>query len=233
MLNIDGLQFNYPDNSFKLKVDHLEFKKGEVTALVGGNGSGKTTLFRLLAGVYEPLFPCFSYDAVKISHHRKLNCNIVLHNAHAGINSRLTVLQNAQLIARLYCSNSSVSHIKKLALSLNIEDLLYKKSNMLSAGQSRKALLLRTMASDPDIVLLDEPTTGLDIVGIEVMLCWIKSLSDAGKIVIVSTHHLYELGILRPKVVGLRGGSIVCQLSSIDDMSSPDKAREIIHSIIG
>jgi ABC-type multidrug transport system ATPase subunit len=235
MLQITNLKFQYPKSDFSLQIDDLSFKKGEITALVGGNGCGKTTLFRLLSGVYDPEEPCFSYNnGVIKSELSDLNCTIVMHNAFGGISPRLTVLQNAQFVARLYGSDSSVANITALAESIGFVEYLHKKPPTLSAGQSRKALLLRTLASDPDIILLDEPTTALDVVGIELTLDWMKKLSEEhGKTVIVSTHNLYELAMLRPNIIGLRDGRVVNDISSSEDISSPEKARDLIHTIIG
>jgi|TARA_B110000211_G_scaffold172706_1_gene195012 ABC-type multidrug transport system ATPase subunit len=233
MLNIKNLRFSYPNSAFTLTINDLTFKPGEISALIGGNGCGKTTLFRLLSGVYQPEVPCFSFNGVPKTAHSKLDCNIVMHNSYGGISPRLTVLQNAQFVARLYGCNSSKQHITQLAKSIDISEYLEAKSDQLSAGQSQKAMLLRTLASSPDIVLLDEPTTALDVIGIETTLLWINALSKAGKTVIVSTHHLYELGMMQPHVIGLRDGKIVCDITNKEDISSPKKARELIHSIIG
>ena len=233
MLGIKNLRFSYPNSTFTLEIDDLCFKQGEVSAIIGGNGCGKTTLFRLLACVFEPETPCFNYNGVSSVSLNELGCNIVMHNAYGGINPRLTVLQNAQFTARLFGTNASKRHITELAESIGIGDHLEAKSNQISAGQNQKALLLRTLASNPDIVLLDQPTTGLDVVGIETTLLWIKALSEAGKIVIISTHNLYELGMMQPNVIGLRDGKVVCNITSKEDINSPEKAKELIHSIIG
>ena len=233
MLNIQNLHFKYPNSDFSLNIDNLTLNTGEITALIGGNGCGKTTLFRLLAGVYEPLSPCFSYQGKQANDLTKLNCRIVVHNAYGGISPRLTVMQNAQFIARLYGSDSSEAAIRSLADTIGISDNLNKKATLLSAGQARKALLLRSLASNPDILLFDEPTTALDVVGIEAMLNWIKSLSEMGKTVVVSTHNLYELGMLKPNIVGLRDGRVVCNHDSKEDISTPNKARELVRTIIG
>lgn len=233
MLRINKLRFSYPSSNFTLDIDDLEFTPGEITAIIGGNGCGKTTLFRLMSGVYLPDSPCFSFNGVNTRKSSDMGCSIVMHNAYGGISPRLTVLQNAQFIARLYGADASVQRIKELASSINCAEYLSEKSNSLSAGQSQKALLLRTLASNPDIVLLDEPTTALDVVGIETTLKWIKSLADIGKTVVVSTHHLYELGMMQPNVVGMKNGKIVCDLKNKNNITSPVQARDLIHSIIG
>lgn len=231
MLTIKKLNFEYPKSEFRLNIENLSFEPGEITAVVGGNGSGKTTLFRVLSGVYEPVNPCFYYRGEAVDSYNKMSCNVVMHNASAGLNAKLTVLQNAQLIARLYNGESKES-ILAIAEELGIIDLLPRYAHSLSAGQKQKSLLLRTLSATPEIIILDEPTTALDVLAIEKTLEWMLLLKEMGKTVIVSTHHLYELAVLKPNIIGLNAGRVVYNEVGENAMRTPGDAKSIIHSII-
>jgi len=232
MLEINNLSFTFPGKKFSLTVPKLNLLKGEVIGLVGGNGSGKTTLFKLLAGIYSPESGEFNYQGKTYKSLLQTPLNIVMHNAYGALNPMLTVLQEARLVSTLYGVCDIDETILNFANMLECEDLLSKRQHELSAGQNQRAMLLRTLASSPDVVLLDEPTTGLDVCAIESILQWIDLLKQNGKTVIISSHHPYELAILKPRIIGMKQGQIKIDTSFEEKLNSPEQIRNMITSLI-
>lgn len=232
MLQIKDLVFSFPDKEFQLTIPELTVEQGELIGLVGGNGSGKTTLFKLLSGLYCASKGEFIYQGQPYNSILETSLTIVMHNAYGSLNPMLTVFQEVMLVASLYGIANKEDTIRDYSQQLGCEQLLHKYPRELSAGQKQKGMLLRTLSSSPDVVLLDEPTTGLDVCAIENVISWIELLKKQNKTVIVSSHHPYELTSLKPRLIGLKRGEIKINQSFTDEMDSPNKIREMITTLI-
>ncbi|GAA5141213.1 ABC transporter ATP-binding protein [Thalassotalea piscium] len=232
MIEVKNIAFKYPKSDFKLVVKDLTIERGKVIALVGGNGCGKTTLLRLMCGIYQSDDTQVIYQNKQYKSLIELPLRLVMHNAYAGLNPSLTILQQTKLVAKLYGEKHPVEKIRSVAEQLNVTELLHKKPHELSAGQKQRSMLLRTLSVDPDVILLDEPTTGLDIKAIEQIMGWIDFLKSKGKTIIISTHHPYELSILSPRIIGLHNGNVVTDKQSNKAIQGPDWYRDTINKII-
>lgn len=206
MFEINHLKYQYPNSDFTLQLSNLDFKKPEVVAFIGSNGCGKSTFYRVLSGVLTAKEFQVTYNGQQYNSLIDTPLKIGAHNAFADLQNALTVRQNIEFIASINGLAPTNSLIHEKASLVGVERLLSRYPKELSAGQQHRVKLARTLVHDPDIILLDEPTTASDIKNIEIILTLIQELQAQGKFVFISTHHLYELALLKPRLVGIKNG---------------------------
>ncbi len=180
-----------------LAVDRLSFaiRPAEVYGLLGPNGAGKTTSIRMIVGLLRP-------DAgyAEVDGYRTLNApeavksRIGLVVSSEGVYPWLTVREMLMFFADLYGVPPARAklHLERLAELLQLHALLDRRCISLSTGQKQRVTLARALMHDPPVMLLDEPTRGLDVVGTHVVFDYIGHLRGQGKAVIVCTHRLDE-----------------------------------------
>ncbi|QDU81479.1 putative ABC transporter ATP-binding protein YbhF [Polystyrenella longa] len=189
--------FTRPGESDLVAVNKLSFEvaAGEVYGLLGPNGAGKTTTLRMVLGLLKPT----SGDACVEGHSattdpEEVKRQIGLVSASAGLYQWLTPREMLYFFADLYSVPQEQIEVKLQSLAdlLDLRRFLDQRSSTLSTGQKQRVNLARALIHDPPVMLLDEPTRGLDIVGTKVIFDYVGHLRDMGKTVIVCTHRLDE-----------------------------------------
>lgn len=180
-----------------LAVDHLSFRveAGEVYGLLGPNGAGKTTTLRMILGLLQPTSGDAIIDGFRVSSAPdEVKRRIGLVSATAGLYQWLTPREVMAFFADLYGVPATLAaeRLLRLAEMLKIHDYLDRRCATLSTGQKQRVNLARALIHDPPIMLLDEPTVGLDVVGSQVVFKYIEQLREQGRSVIVCTHGLDE-----------------------------------------
>ena len=206
MFKINLLKYQYPNSDFTLELSNLDFRKPEIVAFIGSNGCGKSTFYRVLSGVLTAKEFQVTHNGNQYNSLIDTPLKIGSHNAFSDLQSALTVRQNLEFIASINGIAPTKQLIHDKAGLIGVESLLNRYPSELSAGQQHRVKLARTLVHDPDIILLDEPTTASDIKNIEIILALIQELQAQGKYVFISTHHLYELALLKPRLVGIKNG---------------------------
>ncbi|TVP97050.1 MAG: ATP-binding cassette domain-containing protein [Planctomycetaceae bacterium] len=178
-------------------VDRLSFivAPGEVYGLMGPNGAGKTTTLRMILGLLEPDSGYAEVDSMRTSEDpTAVKAKLGFVSANDGVYSWLTVREMLLFFADLYRVDPDVAaqRLAELAELLDIRDLLDRRAGGLSTGQRQRVTLVRGLIHDPPVMLLDEPTRGLDVVGSQIVFEYIARLRDLGKSVLVCTHGLDE-----------------------------------------
>lgn len=178
-------------------VDHVSFEvsSGEVFGLLGPNGAGKTTTLRMMLGLLGPTSGDASIDGCSVAEdpdHVKRRVGFV--SASVGVYQWLTPREMLSFVADLYDVPPAICRERtdKLAELLNFESFIDRRCGVLSTGQKQRINLARALIHDPPVMLLDEPTRGLDIVGSQVIFEYIQHLRAAGKAVVICTHRLDE-----------------------------------------
>lgn len=171
----------------------LDIQPGQWLALLGPNGSGKSTLMRMLTGLDHPgegrIDVLGADPTTRRSAHR---IGVVFQKP--SLDPLLTIRENLQTQAALFNLPGARSRATSAATRLDIHDRLDDRVNTLSGGLARRADLARALINDPDLLLLDEPTTGLDLAARQAFLDTITSLRrDAPSLtVVMTTHHMDE-----------------------------------------
>ena len=185
-------------------VDNLNLiiEKGELFALLGMNGAGKTTTIKMLSCLIQPT----DGDAVLLGDSIKKNPNAVKQKANVSpqetaVAPNLTVLENLELIAGIYGQNAedSKKSAKEMSLRFGLDGVLSKKAKTLSGGMQRRLSIAMALISNPQILFLDEPTVGLDVLARHELWASIKQLKKQVTI-ILTTHYLEEVEALSDRI---------------------------------
>lgn len=186
----------------------LEIYSGEIVGLVGSNGAGKTTLLRLMAGVYKPTSGSVNLSNGQAVTSMRQELGVVPEST--GLYSRLTAWENIRYHSRMHGVPDSLSwaRTEKFAEHLDMKDSLSRHTKGFSRGMKQKTALLRALAHGPNILLLDEPTAGLDITSARTVRALVRQLRDEGGTVIYSTHQLAEAQQVCDRIVIIHNGEI-------------------------
>jgi len=189
----------------------IDIEKGAVIGLVGSNGAGKTTLLRLLCGLYRPNIGevVFIKDGIEKNIDKFREAVGVLPES-TGLYHRLTAWENIRYNSRLHGVSDSVSWDRTLRFSkaLSISDDLMRHTRGFSRGMRQKTALLRALAHGPEILLLDEPTAGLDVTSARLVRKLVLQLKEEGGTVIYSTHNLSEAEKVCDRIIILHNGQL-------------------------
>ncbi len=178
-------------------VDKLSFavREGEVYGLLGPNGAGKTTTLRMILGLISPDGGYAEVNGARTDvDPNAVKANLGFVSSNDGVYSWLTVREMLLFFADLYATEPSVAEerLEQLADLLDIRKLLDRRAGALSTGQRQRVTLVRGLIHDPPVMLLDEPTRGLDVVGCQAIFHYIEHLRTLGKAVVICTHGLDE-----------------------------------------
>ncbi len=196
-----------------LKRVNLEISRGEVFGLLGPNGAGKTTLIRILVGLLTPTEGrawVLGHDVVKDIDN--IRPRVALLPQEAGIYERLTARENLVYYGGLY--GIPEEELQERADSLldlvGLREKEHYQVRGFSGGMKRKVLVARALIIEPEIVFMDEPTTGIDTIGARLVRNMLKKLSADNQLtVILTTHDLHEVEELCNRVGILNNGNLV------------------------
>lgn len=238
MIEVDDLQKLYGDFPAVQSLS-FEVRPGEVLGLVGPNGAGKTTTIRSIAGIIIP-----TSGRILIDGHDLRQDPVAAKSALAFIPDEphlfeyLTVEEHLRFIGRLYRMGDVGPRIPGLLDELDLSDKRDALPGELSRGMKQKLAIACGLLHDPKVLLLDEPLTGLDPVGIRRMKTTIMSRAEAGAAVILSSHllHLVEEICTRVLVIQ-RGRMVACGtipeiIAGRPDLSSR-KLEDVFLALIG
>jgi sodium transport system ATP-binding protein len=209
-------RFPLPGGGEVVAVDNLSFSvlAGEVYGLLGPNGAGKTTTLRMLLGLLTPSGGQASiagYGSSVAPDEVKRRVGLV--SAGAGLYHALTVREMLLFFADLYAvpPAEARAELGRLSGLLGLADLLGRRCGTLSTGQRQRVTLARALIHRPPVMLLDEPTLGLDVLGRQVVNEYLELLRTEGKAVILTTHHLDEAERLCTRFGLLHKGRLVSE----------------------
>ena len=174
-------------------------RAGEVYGLLGPNGAGKTTTLRMILGLLTPTSGEAVVGGFRVTESpENVKRSIGLVSASAGLYPMLTPRETLRFFADLYDVPPALigERIDRLADLLDFRRFLDQRCSTLSTGQKQRITLARALVHDPPVMLLDEPTRGLDVVGTHVVFEYISRLRSEGRAVVVCTHRLEEAALV-------------------------------------
>jgi ABC-2 type transport system ATP-binding protein len=232
VIEVDGLQKLYGDLA---AVQGLSFRvgPGEVLGLVGPNGAGKTTTIRSLAGIVVP-----TSGRIRIAGHDLAVDPVAAKQVLAFIPDEphlfeyLTVREHLRFVGRLYRVPEVEGRIAQLLEELELEDKLDALPGELSRGIKQKQAIACGLLHQPSVLLLDEPLTGLDPVGIRRMKATIVRRAAAGAAVILSSHLLHLVEEICTRLLILHRGQAVA-VGTVDEIvaTRPDLAGRTLEDV--
>tara|TARA_Y100001980_G_C14515470_1_gene290803 strand:+ start:484 stop:1362 length:879 start_codon:yes stop_codon:yes gene_type:complete len=191
---LDSVSFSIPENS--------------VLGLLGPNGSGKSTLLRIVSGLIKEWEGdiLFENKSTKINSKYLLNkCGFLIENP--TFYEHLTAHQNLTILSRL--TDNNPSKINRVLSDVDLDDTANIKVSNFSYGMKQRLGIGQAILHDPDILFLDEPSNGLDPLGIKEMNKTISNLHSRGKTIIVSTHILQDVEELCSDIIILKDGQLI------------------------
>jgi lipooligosaccharide transport system ATP-binding protein len=199
----------------------LQVNSGRCVGLLGPNGAGKSTFIGCLYGVVQRTggeLRVFGMDPARDARHIKERIGVV--PQENALDEELTVIENMRLYARFVGHKNQIKRIEELLSHMSLEHKRDATIRTLSGGMKRRLTFVRALLSDPDLLILDEPTTGLDPAVRH--LLWEKVLSyrQSEKTVLVTTHYMHEAELLCDEVVILNKGVVVATGSPKDLIKS-------------
>jgi ABC-2 type transport system ATP-binding protein len=189
-------------------VDNVSFsiQKGCCFGLLGPNGAGKTTTIEIMEGIIQPSSGEVLYYGEKAS--SDIANHIGIQFQHTALQDFLTVKETLKLFSAFYQNTPPIDRLIDLC---DLSGFLDRDNRLLSGGQRQRLLLALALINDPDIVFLDEPTTGLDPQARRNFWQLIKNIKAENKTVILTTHYMDEAEQLCDEVVVMDQGKIIEQ----------------------
>ena len=232
--------FPNPDGTEKTAVNGISFRvePGEIYGLLGPNGAGKTTTLRMVSGLLRP-----SSGSVVINGHDVTNepetvrRHIGYLTANTGLYARLTPLEVLDYFATLYDipPDAARSRIRQLAEWLDMGEFIKLRCGALSTGQKQRTNIARALIADPKILVLDEPTLGLDVLSNRLILEFIRSQANAGKAILLSTHQLDEIDTMCRRMGLIHNGRLIAEgdLSDLKQRTGRLRLSEVFLHLVG
>ncbi len=222
MITVNELTKTY--NKIKV-LDGVSFTihEGSIVGIIGSNGAGKSTLISIIAGIIKPTKGSFTTGGAKIGY---VPQEITLF-------PNFTVKENLNFwdtISNKHGSKKRKENIKHIIAVAQLEDYLHKKVNQLSGGLKRRVNIAVSLLSNPEILIMDEPTVGMDVSSRTEMVSFIKGLASDGTTIIYVSHHPDEIERLCDHILCLNLGHLVFD-GTLEKLKS-HYPGETIHDII-
>lgn len=227
MINIRQLSFRYPSaDSDTLKAINLDIAKGEIFGLLGPNGAGKTTLISLLGGLLENSGKCISIDGVNLAQAVQAKPSLLGYIPQEyAFYPNMSAHENLDFFAGVQgLSGQNKEDRIKFALDFcQLDSVAQQRAETFSGGLKRRLNIAIGLLSDPDILLFDEPTVGIDPQSRAFILDQIKTLSELGKTIIYTSHYMEEVEKLCDKLAIIDNGKVLTQ-GALSDLKQSQRS---------
>ena len=188
---------------------HLQLEKGKIHGLIGPNGAGKTTLLSILSSTIP-------FDAGEVyigelslrKHLKKIRKLIGYVPQEVALYPSLTVIDNLTFWGKMSNIKDWKRRIEEIVRLLKLDNYLYTKVNRLSGGYSRRVNIAVALLHEPEVLIMDEPTVGMDLYSKQDLLPFLKNLTTFGKTIIYTSHDVDEILYLSDRVIMLEQGIV-------------------------
>lgn len=216
MIHIKNVSRSFQDKKRTIeavKDISVEIKQGDVVGLLGENGAGKTTLLRMMSTILQPSKGSISIDGIDIHKEpMKIKGKIgVLFGSETGLYDRLTARENLVYFAKLHglTKHEMRERVEYLAVRFGMKEYLDRRVGAFSKGMRQKVTIARTLIHNPEIILFDEPTTGLDITSANMFRELVHQLHKEKKTIIFSSHIMEEVEQLCQSIIMIHKGKLI------------------------
>jgi zinc transport system ATP-binding protein len=217
IIELRHASFGYADQAVVTGAT-LAIRPGEVVAVLGPNGSGKSTLVRGLLGLNDHLggdLELFGQPRESFSEHARLGYVPQRHTLSASVRATVAEIVAVGRLAHhrwwrpVLRSTQDTAIIDRALDVVGLNDRAHADVATLSGGQQRRVLIARALAADPDVLLMDEPTAGVDAANQQVLSTVLARLAERGTTMVIVTHELAALADIVTRIVVVQGGRIV------------------------
>lgn len=221
MIEVQGLSKSFGKLQ-AVKDVSFSARDGQITGLLGPNGAGKSTTLRMLYTLLKPDHGSAQIDGFDVRQHPlEVQKRIGVLADARGVYPRLTSRENIRYYGRLHGLEGELleKQINALLVMLDMQSIADRKTEGFSTGEKLKVAIARTLVHNPQNVLLDEPTNGLDVMSTRAMRQFVLRLREEGKCVLFTSHIMQEVAALCDHIVIISQGSVSAN-------GSPDDLRK-------
>ena len=200
----------------------FEVNEGEIVGILGPNGAGKTTLLRMVAGIMNPTSGDVQFDDMNYKKDEiKIKKSLAYLSGNTKIYNSISPYELLRMCAEFYevKKDEIDNRIQEISRILEMDKFLYSRIGNLSTGQTQRVNIARCLIHDPKYYILDEATSGLDIISSQIILDFMKSEKKKGKCVLYSTHYMEEAENICDRVIMINHGNIIKE-------GTPDEIRK-------
>lgn len=231
MLQVRGLHYRYPAATTQALVDFsLEARRGEILGLLGPNGAGKSTLVAHLAGLLQPAAGQIEVDGEALAElRRRAPGSIAIAPQDFAFYPMLSVAENLRCFAaasRLSGTEARQAIARTLAAT-RMEDFAGTRAEHLSGGLKRRLNLAIALLPTPELLVLDEPTVGVDPQSRAFLLDTVRALAASGMAVIYASHYMEEIEAIADRVVIVDHGRVLRQGSLTELLAQAQRQVEL------
>ncbi|VXC46585.1 ABC transporter ATP-binding protein [Sphingomonas sp. AX6] len=209
-IEIDGLSKTYAGGKQALSDVTFDVARGSIFGLLGPNGAGKSTLINILAGLVNKSAGRASIWGFDIdAHPRNAKASIGIVNQEILFDPFFTPAETLEIQAGLYGVPKAKRRTMELLGAMHLADKANAYSRTLSGGMKRRLMVAKAMVHSPPVLVLDEPTAGVDIELRQQLWAYVRSLNDQGVTVVLTTHYLEEAERLCDRVAIINHGRLI------------------------
>lgn len=219
MIDIQNIRFGYAKNKKIFDNFSLHIEKGMLYGLLGANGAGKTSLISLISGIHRPTSGSIIINDLNYKKHKKqILTQLAVVPQEYAFYPRLTILENLSFFSSLYQTDKqSIAEVIELT---GLEHYQNQRANTLSGGLKRRLNLAIGLLNRPKLLILDEPTVGIDPQSRMMILETIKHLNQQGMTIIYTSHYMEEIEKICSHVGILNNGKLLKQSSTKNLLSN-------------
>ncbi len=238
MIRFEGVTKTYPTQDTSVHNLNLLIEKGEFVTLVGHSGAGKTTLIRLLLTEEKPTAGTILFDGINV--HRLRASDVPHYRQRIGVVfqdykliERKTVYENVAFAMEMVGkSDSEINEDVPTALELvGLGSRTKHFPDELSGGERQRLAIARAIINQPDVLIADEPTDGLDPDNVHAVVQILKKINELGTTVILTTHNKDVVnGISKRRIIVMERGGIIHDTKTGDTTVSPTRTKVLAHT---
>ncbi|KQU53120.1 multidrug ABC transporter ATP-binding protein [Sphingomonas sp. Leaf339] len=209
-ISIQNLSKTYAGGKRALDGVSFDVPRGQIFGLLGPNGAGKSTLINILAGLVNKTDGAASIWGFDIDQHpRNAKVSIGIVNQEILFDPFFTPIETLEIQAGLYGVPKAQRRSMELLRAVHLEDKANAYARTLSGGMKRRLMVAKAMVHSPPVLVLDEPTAGVDIQLRQQLWEYVRSLNEAGVTVVLTTHYLEEAEQLCDRIAIINHGKVV------------------------
>ena len=216
----------------------FEANEGEIVGILGPNGAGKTTLLRMIAGIMNPTSGDVKFDDMDYQKDEiKIKKSLAYLSGNTKIYNSISPYELLRMCAEFYevKKDEIDNRIQEISKILEMDKFLYSRIGNLSTGQTQRVNIARCLIHDPKYYILDEATSGLDIISSQIILDFMKNEKKKGKCVLYSTHYMEEAENICDRVIMINHGNIIKEGTPLEirKVTKTSNLRDAFFALIG